>query len=520
MRCPDRRLLVLNGLFSALCLMLSAAASPLSGAQGMETRTPAVAGAFYPADSLELGRQVRALLGRARPAQPSARPLGLVCPHAGYVFSGGVAAAGYRQLEGRRYTTVIVVAPSHREYFTFCSVYEGEAYSTPLGTVELDRELAAALVEAGGELVRFGRRGHDSGALEMGEHSLEVQLPFLQVALGNFRLVPVVMGHQSEELCRGLGRALARVVSEREDVLLVASSDLSHFHDYEQAGRLDRRFAGLVEELDPEGLDRALGSGEAEACGSGPVLAVMLACRELGANRAQLLELANSGDVTGDRDRVVGYLSAMFYRQAPGEHGNASSVETMADGKMELSTRERRYLLELARRSIAAAVRQERLPEPEAITPAMSQKRGAFVTIRKRGELRGCIGYIIGMQPLMLAVREMAVAAALRDPRFRPIEEHELGELTLEISVLTPLAPVAELESIQVGRDGLMVRQGQYQGLLLPQVAAEYGWDRESFLSQTCRKAGLPPDAWRRGGLEISSFQAEVFGEETPEVRK
>ncbi|MFH1069293.1 MAG: AmmeMemoRadiSam system protein A, partial [Candidatus Glassbacteria bacterium] len=148
-----------------------------------------------------------------------------------------------------------------------------------------------------------------------------------------------------------------------------------------------------------------------------------------------------------------------------------------------------------------------------AITPVLAEKRGAFVTIKERGQLRGCIGMIVGMRPLVETVSEMAVAAAARDPRFNPVTVDELALLEVEISALSPITPVGDVSRIQVGRDGLIVRRGQFQGLLLPQVATEYGWDRDTFLAQTCRKAGLPPDAWKLKDTEISSFSAEVFGE-------
>lgn len=181
---------------------------------------------------------------------------------------------------------------------------------------------------------------------------------------------------------------------------------------------------------------------------------------------------------------------------------------------MGLSESEKEYLLKLARQSIVNAVRGDPAPVPEMSTPVLGENRGAFVTIKKRGELRGCIGYIVAVKPLAETVCEMAQAAALRDPRFNPVSEDELDELELEISVLTPIQEVKDVNSIEVGKDGLIIKRGHFQGLLLPQVPTEYGWDRETFLAQTCRKAGLPLDAWKQKDTEISSFRAEVFGEE------
>ena len=489
-----------NNLFLRMLPVISILIFPWTVEAG-NIRPPAVAGAFYPADSAKLSQMVSEMLVQAKLKEPRVKPMGLICPHAGYVYSGLVAANGYKQLKDFKYSTVVIVAPSHREYFQFASVYPDGAYRTPLGTVKVDSLFAGQVVKKGGNLVKASTQGHIQGGLEMGEHSLEVQLPFLQTMLGSFKLVPVVMGDQNIEICRALADALAGAVGKSEDVLLVASSDLSHFHNYNEAKSLDSRLVSLVKEFNYQGLLPAIARGDVEACGGGPIVTVMMACEKLGYKGVDVLATANSGDVTPDKDRVVGYMSAMFFKSAnPG-------------GPMGLTDKEKEYLLELARKTIIQAVSGGTPPEPQAITPTLGEKRGAFVTIKKRGQLRGCIGYIQAIEPLVNTIRDMAISAALNDPRFEPVSKGELGDLELEISVLTPITPVKDINSIEVGKDGLIVKRGAYQGLLLPQVATEYGWDRDTFLSQTCRKAGLPSDAWKMAGTEILSFRAEVFGE-------
>ena len=180
---------------------------------------------------------------------------------------------------------------------------------------------------------------------------------------------------------------------------------------------------------------------------------------------------------------------------------------------MQLSTEDKLFLLKVARETVTSVVRGEQVPTYQPISEVTGECRGAFVTLRKQGQLRGCIGLIEGLNPLVETVREMAVAASLRDPRFNPVAEEELEELDIEISAMSPIRVVDDTTRIEVGRDGLIVRCAGQQGLLLPQVATEYGWDRETFLEQTCRKAGLPTDAWKAEGTEICSFRAEVFGE-------
>ncbi len=181
--------------------------------------------------------------------------------------------------------------------------------------------------------------------------------------------------------------------------------------------------------------------------------------------------------------------------------------------EFNLSSEEKRYLLKLARDTISARLNQQPLPEPKPITPNLKVHTGAFVTINKRGQLRGCIGYVEGIKPLYQAIQDLALSAAFNDPRFPPLTKDELPQTEIEISVLTPLIPVHDISEIQIGRDGLLVKNGFYEGLLLPQVATEYGWDVETFLSETCLKAGLPPNAWKDPDTEIFKFSALIFSE-------
>jgi hypothetical protein len=267
-------------------------------------RQPAVAGAFYDADPDVLRRHVDSLLDQARGATVKGSIMGLVSPHAGYVYSGSTAAVGYRLLRGKSYDAVILVGPSHREFFTGASIYPGDSYRTPLGDVPVHKEMRDELVKEGGTIM-LSDAGH------RGEHCLEVQLPFLQRVLGEFSIVPIIIGNQRREFCLALGNALAKAASRR-NVLLVASSDLSHYHPYDEAVKLDRQVIGLVEALDEKTMMDQIEEERIEACGGGPVVSVMHAAKLLGANRSQVLFYCNSGDVTGDKDAVVGYLSAAF----------------------------------------------------------------------------------------------------------------------------------------------------------------------------------------------------------------
>lgn len=272
-----------------------------------EVRDPAVAGLFYPELKSVLEKDVDEYLLRAKVARIEGTIRGLICPHAGFVYSGLTAAAAFRLLKERTYDVVIIVGPSHREYFEGVSVFPGTSYRTPLGDVPVHDELREALRKAD-PCITVSEQGH------LMEHSVEVELPFLQRALGKVPFVPLVMGDQRRETCLALAGALTRACRGR-NVLLVASSDLSHYHPYPEAVDLDKRVVADVEEFRPEELLRKLEGEEVEACGGGPMVAVMLAARDLGAARAKALLYCNSGDVTGEKDAVVGYLSAVLYQE-------------------------------------------------------------------------------------------------------------------------------------------------------------------------------------------------------------
>lgn len=268
-----------------------------------DIRRSVIAGSWYPGTKAELARTVDGFLANAKKEELGGELMGLIAPHAGYVYSGQVAAYAYKQLEGLDFPIVAIVSPVHRMFVGRYAVTAKRYYETPLGLVEVDGELVDALDEA----VGLNRVERDD------EHSLEIQLPFLQRVLGRFKLLPVMMGDQSLPACRALGEALAGVLRGKR-ALLVASTDLSHFHPYDTAVRLDRVVLDHIEKFDPEGLALDLERGRCEACGGGPVIAVMLAAKALGANRARVLKYANSGDVTGDRWQVVGYAAGAIYR--------------------------------------------------------------------------------------------------------------------------------------------------------------------------------------------------------------
>jgi hypothetical protein len=262
---------------------------------------------FYPENKITLDQEVAMVLEESREIDFQGEIIGMVVPHAGYMFSGGVAARAYRQLVDSKIDVVVVIAPSHCEYFTEISIYDGYAYSTPLGILPVDKELAHELAEQSPQII-LSEKGH-----RFEEHALEVQLPFLQKIIDNFRFIPIVMGEHNQDNIDSLAHALAKVLKDKH-ALIVASTDLSHFYNNEKANLLDQVVVDDIENFDEEKLYQDLQSGECEMCGGGPAVAVMKACHLLGASQSQVLLYRNSGDITGDQEEVVGYLSAIFIK--------------------------------------------------------------------------------------------------------------------------------------------------------------------------------------------------------------
>lgn len=465
-------------------------------------RRAVVAGQFYPADPDELKGMIDEFLSNA-PAQPGLKNIiGLVCPHAGYVYSGQTAAYAYKTVQGNEYDAVIVIAPSHRDPIEGASIWNKGAYQTPLGLVPVNEALASEIM-AHEPTIQATKYGHRM------EHSLEVQLPFLQQTIRNLTIIPIVIQDYSLSNCKRIANAITRAVKNKE-VLLVASTDLYHGENYKECLEYSKFTLEKIIKMEPEQLFESFEDGKSQACGAGPVVIIEMIAKELGANKAKLLTQTNSNDVIGQRGGyVVGYGAVAIYRNSSEQK---EKKEVGID--MGLSLEDKKQLMEIARKSIEAAVKGEKIPDFKVASSILKENRGAFVTIHKKNQLRGCIGYIVGYKPLHLTVKEMAQAAALRDPRFPPVRPAELKDLHLEISVLTPIHTIKNVEEIEVGKHGIIIERGYESGLLLPQVATENNWDRTTFLEHTCQKAGLPANSWKEPGTVIKIFSADVFSQD------
>ncbi len=460
-------------------------------------KEPNVAGQFYPARADALKEQVSSFLESARLPEGISPDKVIVAfaPHAGYIFSGSVAGYTYKLLSRRKVDVFLIAGPSHFYPFRGIRLLDEEVYKIPLGEVRLDRELTRLIAQKV-EVAEIDNRVFNR------EHCLEVQLPFVKITRPQAKVVLLLFGEMSADELERSAKEVFELIkglrSNGKDALLLVSTDMSHYHPYQEAVRIDWGTIDALRKLNFRAFFRGARSGIYQMCGWVPTAFALAYARNWGDVEFRLLRYANSGDTYGDKSRVVGYMSAVIIEK---------------DEEVSMFTREQKAkLLRLARRSIEHYLRTgQRLKDLEIDDPALYKEKGAFVTLKKHGMLRGCIGHIIADMPLCEVVAEMAVQAAVGDPRFPALKLEELPEVEIEISVLSPLKKVESIDEIKVGKHGLLLRKGFYSGLLLPQVPVEYGWDKVTFLQHLAMKAGLPPDGWK--GAELYSFTAEVFSE-------
>jgi MEMO1 family protein len=446
-------------------------------------REPAVAGRFYPADPDELRATIQRLLASSVPS-PDAPPKGIIAPHAGYVYSGpiaGVAHAALRGLRGR-IRRVILLGPAHYVRLRGMALPTADEFQTPLGRVPIDREAVERALTLPFVVV--------NDAAHAREHSLEVHVPFLQEVLGDFQLVPLAVG----EVTADEVSAVLELLWGGDETLLVVSSDLSHFHDYETAARVDAETSRFIESLDVDQL-----SGE-RCCGFRPIGGLLRAARAHGL-RVRKLDLRNSGDTAGPRDRVVGY-----------------GAFVLEDTMTELTADQRQSLLDVALKSIEAALEKgHEVPvAAENYPERLRAMQGCFVTLHVEGRLRGCMGSLEATEPLVVNVARNAYAAAFRDPRFGKLTRDEFPRLEIHLSLLSrpeELHVTSEADLIaqmRPGIDGLTLIEGGRRGTLLPSVWKTVSNPRE-FLEHLKRKTGLPANYWS-DTIRVERYTAESIG--------
>lgn len=438
-------------------------------------RPAAVAGSFYPADPMELRQIVNQYLNEA--SSDTSVPKAIIAPHAGYIYSGAIAASVYARLKKahQQITRVVIMGPSHRVGFTGIAVSGAESFVTPLGSIPVDLQAVQTICQL--PFVGFLEEAHNH------EHCLEVQLPFLQEILDKFQIVPIVIGEATAEQVS----EVINLLWGGDETLIVISSDLSHYHDYDTAKRIDYKTSQAIENLQYEQLDFD------SACGRTPISGLLKFARDRSL-AVKRIDLRNSGDTAGDKNRVVGYGA---YVIEPLDH--------------------RQLLLNLAKNSIVHGLQTG---TPLAVNAAdypkeLTENRATFVTLEKHHQLRGCIGMLEAIRSLVVDVAENAFSAAFQDPRFQPLAAHEIDDLEIHISILTPseaIAFISEkdlLAQIQPGIDGLILQEGNHRGTFLPSVWEQLP-DPHMFLQHLKQKAGLPANYWSNT-IKIFRYHTEII---------
>ena len=475
-------------------------------------RVPRIAGSWYPNSAEEILRLVEG----GRPAGTALdHPAALIVPHAGYAYSGGVAARAFARLPTNAYDRVIVLAPSHHVAMrrTF-SVEPAVNVSTPFGTVEFAVDLHDRLAALPG--ARFVPEAHP------GEHAVDIELPLIRRYLPDCEVAAAVVGQwdgasdQDLRLLKDFAEGFRRLLDAR--TLVVISSDFTHYgRDFgyvpfaddvkTRLMALDKEMFEVLSENDNRQWSEALHRTGATICGAS-CLHLLLAALPKSA-RFERLEYATSGDKSGDWSHVVGYTSGAVFADWTEP---LKELVTNAPKAGELSSAAGQALLTVAEQSLKSAVLGgEKMPElPPEIRRELQRHSGAFVTLTENGQLRGCIGLIVSDRPVLDTVREMAVSAGLHDPRFLPVSANELGKLDFEVSVLTEPTSVKGPEDIVIGRDGVIFRKRGRSAVFLPQIAPEQGWDVPTMLMHLSLKAGLGPDDWKSGAA-FETFRAQVF---------
>jgi len=483
-----------------------------AGQWSQGVREPAVAGQFYPADARTLNATLDAALKDAMPPGLG-QPIAIVVPHAGYVYSGQIAADGWRQAAAHQYDTIVILGANHTGAGAGrVGVFPGGGFRTPLGVAKVDQALSAALMKDDPDCVA-------DAAMHAAEHSVEVQIPFAQRLFPNASLVAAIVASEDPGVVTRFGRTLGRLLAGRR-TLIVASSDLSHYPSWRDAVAVDRRTLEAIASLDPDRVRSAASASSRGvpnlatcACGDAPVMAAMVAARALGATRGRVVSYANSGDLPiGEPGRVVGYGSVVFTVGEPGADTSVLAPHGASAQALPPTPADKKQMLALARETIRRYLEAGTVPLARGFSPALERPRGVFVTLRTRGALRGCIGQMQPDRPLRVLVGSMALAAAFEDPRFEKVKPGELKDIEVEISILTPFKEVAGPQAIVVGRDGVLLQKDRRSAVFLPQVATEEHWTRDEMLDNLCLKGGMAAGCWR-SGARMSTFQADVFKE-------
>jgi MEMO1 family protein len=474
-------------------------------------RPPAVAGQFYPSDPTELKNELGKYFTNAVQSKNIKNVLAIICPHAGYVFSGEVATSSFNQIDhDKEYENIFILGISHRVGFEGASIYTFGDYITPLGKAEVNTVLAE-------ELIKKSKVFSPRTDAHKYEHSVEVQIPFLQYKLKKkFKIIPIVLGANSPTTSKEIAEVLKPYFNSKN--LFVISTDFSHYPKYNDAVEIDNLTAKSILSNSSEKFLKTIAENEnrgipnlaTSICGEVAVLTLLYMTEDNPDITVDLIQYKNSGDSQyGDKNQVVGYNSIVFYLK---ESKDESKIKSKND--FSLDENDKIELLKIARNTVKEYVGNRQVPfvDEKNLSGNMKTKCGAFVTLKENGELRGCIGMFDAADPLYKVIQNMTVASSTQDYRFSPVEPKEVDKLEIEISVLTPMQKIKSIDEIELGKHGIYIKKGMNGGTFLPQVATETGWTKEEFLGHCAQdKAGIGWNGWKDADIYI--YKALVFGE-------
>lgn len=473
--------------------------SPTPQIQSQETRQPAVAGQFYPQNLSELNSQLDSFLNQTEKLNARGQLRILIVPHAGTEYSGQTAAWGFKQLEGTSYSRIILLGPSHQVPLNHAAVYPDGIWKTPLGSAAIDETGVSMLLSEEQNIVA-DKTAH------AGEHSLELELIFLQKVLENFDIIPVLLGQPSDLLIENLAQKISRLIDEH--TLLVVSTDLSHYPDWQTANQVDEQVIEAILAGNKSTFEKTIKNLEDQnypqldtcTCGYEPLRVALRVAELLSISNFKEIKYENSGDVTDNKERVVGYAAIGAWS------------EKLPSSQLDSKTQ--KEALEIARETVTEYLTNQQIPAVKSQNQALLQPLGAFVTLKKNHQLRGCIGEFEPNEPLYQVIQNMAIAAATKDQRFTPVNASELADIEIEISVLTPRQKISDWQKIELGKHGVVIEKDSRSGTFLPQVATENDWSKEEFLGQLCsQKAKLPPNCYQDPSVRLYVFEAQVFEE-------
>jgi AmmeMemoRadiSam system protein B/AmmeMemoRadiSam system protein A len=486
-------------------------------------RKPAAAGQFYPEEREKLTTMIKGYLESVPEQDIVGFVKAIMVPHAGYVFSGPVAAYSYNLLKDEKIDTAVIICNSHTSYFEGVAIDDSDAWETPLGLVEVNKDLAEKITDSD-DSINFNSKAH------IADHTLEVQLPFLQYLFKEkIRIVPILFGNTKNNDYIRLAKALNNNLSDND--IVIVSTDMSHYPSYDDAYKIDQETLEKIKTGNINELEQYISQVESEnvpgedtlICGIDGVKTVMELSKLDNWDEAKILEYANSGDeYMKDKSRVVGYGALAFltkFEKDVALTSGSSRPLRQAQGSQDdsvLNKEQKKRLLEIAKETVETFVKTGKKLDVVEEDERLNWKEGAFVTIHHKGALRGCIGQIIPTEkPLYLVVRDMAISACSEDYRFNPVKEKELEDIEYEISVLSVPEVIDDWKKIEMGKHGVIVRKGHAGGVFLPQVAGNFNNDKEAFLAELCaQKAGLPRDCYKNDpDVTLEIYTAQVFDE-------